>query len=152
MTWDVFAELQEIEPAVREENGWPRDGWHEVVQTECSSGQATVLIPDPPLKEGEEPGLWAIKLGLDRHFLFSREEDWISLHRILAVGHLPLGLRRRRHASSSTGQQRARPGSRWRSSRLLLTGFFMECYQSIVGPIRGHLPFREQRHDPHLQQ
>ena len=61
-TWDVFAELQEIEPAVREANGWPADGWHEVVQTECVSGQATVLIPDPPLKEGEEPGLWAMKV------------------------------------------------------------------------------------------
>jgi hypothetical protein len=61
-TWDVFAELQEIDPVVREANAWPLDGWHEVVQTECSRGQATVLIPDPPLKEEEEPGPWAMKV------------------------------------------------------------------------------------------
>ena len=105
-TWDVFAELQEIDPVVREANCWPLDGWHEVVQTECSSGHATVLIPDPPLKEGEEPGLRAMKVKSelleypvsDNPDRFKDAEEFFTLekrHHSKGVNFLPtLGKRR----------------------------------------------------------
>ena len=57
MTWDVFAELQEIDPAVREAERLAAMAGTRWSKRNVQAARRRSSSRIPPLKEGEEPGL-----------------------------------------------------------------------------------------------